>query len=112
MPCTVTGYRCRCNLYTIPSLARSFFPPPFFPVIPTPPLALVPGSNKSGPYNDESIEFLATHFPMVTIEKFQGPCGYEKNASPACHQESLIIAELKRVKVRNPNVGRSRFCGL
>ena len=72
------------------------------------PSSLAAGSNKSGPYNDESIKFLASHFPMVTIEKFQGPCGYKPNASPACHQESLIIAELKRVKTLNPNVGRSR----
>mmetsp|Transcript_20270 Transcript_20270/g.60557 ORF Transcript_20270/g.60557 Transcript_20270/m.60557 type:complete len:411 (+) Transcript_20270:74-1306(+) len=43
-------------------------------------------------------------FPMVTIEKFQGPCGYAKNASPACHQEDLIIDELRKVKEVNPNV--------
>eukprot|EP00040_Diaphanoeca_grandis_P023282 m.126363 g.126363 ORF g.126363 m.126363 type:complete len:490 (-) comp29198_c2_seq1:160-1629(-) len=61
-------------------------------------------SNASGPYTDEAIEFIAKSFPMVTIEKFQGPCGYAKNASPACHQESLIVAELKRVKTVNPNV--------
>jgi len=61
-------------------------------------------SNKTGPYTDDAIAFLAKNFPMVTIEKFQGPCGYGPNASPACHQESLIIAELKRVKTLNPNV--------
>jgi hypothetical protein len=43
-------------------------------------------------------------FPMVTIEKFQGPCGQGKSAAPSCHQEELIVAELKKVKDLNPNV--------
>lgn len=41
---------------------------------------------------------------MVTVEKFQGPCGYSPSASPACRQEDLIVAELKKVKELNPNV--------
>eukprot|EP00035_Acanthoeca_spectabilis_P031905 m.16199 g.16199 ORF g.16199 m.16199 type:complete len:450 (+) comp5025_c0_seq1:106-1455(+) len=61
-------------------------------------------SNSSGPYTDEAIQMIASKFAMVTIEKFQGPCGYGPNASPACHQEDIILAELKKVKLANPNV--------
>jgi len=60
-------------------------------------------ANKSGPVNDESIKFMA-QFPMVTIEKFQGPCGNRGDASPECDQEGQIVDVLRRVKEVNPNV--------
>jgi hypothetical protein len=64
-------------------------------------------SNASGPYGQAAIELMA-QFPMVTIEKFQGPCGGKASASPACNQEALIIAELKKVKEVNPNVSTGK----
>jgi hypothetical protein len=55
-----------------------------------------------GPVNQGALELMAK-FPMVTVEKFQGPCGNSKAAAPACDQESQIIAVLKGVKAINPN---------
>lgn len=60
-------------------------------------------SNSTGPFTDAAIKFMAK-YPMVTVEKFQGPCGNAKGASPACHQEALIINELRRIKEVNSNV--------
>jgi hypothetical protein len=59
-------------------------------------------SNASGPVNAEALKFMAK-FPMVTIEKFQGPCGH-KHPTPDCNQEAQIINVLKGVKALNPNV--------
>jgi hypothetical protein len=61
-------------------------------------------ANASGPFSDEAIAIAAT-FPMVTIEKFQGPCaGHAKSPTDTCHQEKLIIDTLKRVKEANSSV--------
>ena len=60
-------------------------------------------SNASGPINAAALQLMAK-FPMVTVEKFQGPCGNSKSASPVCDQEKLIVAALKGVKALNPNV--------
>lgn len=44
-------------------------------------------------------------FPMVTIEKFQGPCAAKSMPpSDTCHQEEIIIDVLRRVKAVNSNV--------
>jgi hypothetical protein len=43
-------------------------------------------------------------FPLVTVEKFQGPCGWDANASPACDEETQIVETLRGVKEINPNV--------
>ena len=66
------------------------------------------GSNQSGPINAEAIHLMAK-FPLVTVEKFQGPCGWRPNASPSCDQEAQIIGVLKNVKGINPNVS-TIFC--
>ena len=66
------------------------------------------GSNQSGPINAEAIHLMAK-FPLVTVEKFQGPCGWRPNASPRCDQEAQIIGVLKNVKGINPNVS-TIFC--
>eukprot|EP01043_Picozoa_sp_COSAG02_P052848 COSAG02_NODE_5757_length_4062_cov_12.533687_2_plen_387_part_00 len=60
-------------------------------------------SNASGPVNADALALLAK-FPMVTIEKFQGPCGNDPHATPACDQEARIIETLKGVKAINPEV--------
>jgi len=60
-------------------------------------------SNSSGPVNEASLQLMA-RFPMVTVEKFQGPCGNSGHASPACNQEQQIVDALKGVKEINPNV--------
>eukprot|EP00730_Choanoeca_flexa_P011688 TRINITY_DN27588_c0_g1_i1.p1 TRINITY_DN27588_c0_g1~~TRINITY_DN27588_c0_g1_i1.p1 ORF type:complete len:352 (+),score=63.87 TRINITY_DN27588_c0_g1_i1:51-1106(+) len=59
-------------------------------------------ANTSGPFSDEAIQLLAK-YPMVTIEKFQGTCWQDKG-TPDCHQEEIIINELKRIKAINSNV--------
>ena len=61
------------------------------------------GSNASGPASAAGVEVMA-RFPMVTVEKFQGPCAHSADPTPACHQEELIVAELKKVKAANPNI--------
>jgi hypothetical protein len=66
------------------------------------------GSNASGPVNPGALALMA-RFPLVTVEKFQGPCGWRPDASPACDQESQIIDVLKGVKAINPNVS-TIFC--
>jgi len=43
------------------------------PTTPNPAPSPTHCSNRSGPYSDPSIAFLASRFPMVTIEKFHGP---------------------------------------
>jgi hypothetical protein len=67
-------------------------------------------SNSSGLINQKAIEMMAK-FPMVTVEKFQGPCGNSHSPlpSPACDQEAQIIAPLRQVKALNPNVS-TIFC--
>ena len=66
--------------------------------------AFIHGSNQSGPINAEAIQLMAK-FPMVTVEKFQGPCANSHSPlpTPACNQEKLIIDALKQVKAINPN---------
>lgn len=59
-------------------------------------------SNMSGPVNAKSLKLMAS-FPMVTVEKFQGPCANENNATPACFEEDKIISVLRGVKAINPN---------
>jgi hypothetical protein len=66
------------------------------------------GSNASGPVNPGALALMA-RVPLVTVEKFQGPCGWHPDASPACDQESQIIDVLKGVKAINPNVS-TIFC--
>ena len=61
------------------------------------------GSNASGPVNPAALALMA-RFSIVTVEKFQGPCGWQPDASPKCDQEAQIIAVLKGVKEINPNV--------
>jgi hypothetical protein len=60
-------------------------------------------ANQSGPMSEDSIQLMAK-FPMVTIEKFQGPCAQTAAASPACDQEAIIVEVLRRVKAANANV--------
>ena len=62
-------------------------------------------SNYTGPYDDEAIRIMA-RFPLVTIEKFQGPdSGYKYPLNPyKCCEEDRIVKTLKRVKAINPNV--------
>ena len=60
------------------------------------------GSNASGPVNSAGLQMMA-RFPLVTVEKFQGPCGWGPGASPTCDQEGQIIDVLRRVKDLNPN---------
>ena len=60
-------------------------------------------ANSSGPMSEASIALMAT-FPMVTIEKFQGPCAQGASATPACDQEAVIVDVLRRVKAANANV--------
>lgn len=66
------------------------------------------GSNASGPVNADALALMA-RFPLVTVEKFQGPCGWRPDASPSCDQEAQIIDVLKGVKAINPNVS-TIFC--
>ena len=63
------------------------------------------GSNQSGPINAEAIALMGK-FPLVTVEKFQGPCAnsHDPLPTPACDQETLIIDALKQVKAINPNI--------
>ena len=60
-------------------------------------------ANSSGPMSEKSIALMAK-FPMVTIEKFQGPCAQGASATPACDQEAVIVDVLRRVKAANANV--------
>jgi hypothetical protein len=59
--------------------------------------------NNSGPFNDAAIEILAK-FDMVTLDKWQGPCGQRPSATPACDEEDTMLAEARRIKRVNPNV--------
>ena len=63
------------------------------------------GSNQTGPINEEAIALMAK-FPLVTVEKFQGPCAnsHDPLPTPACDQETLIIDALKQVKAINANI--------
>ena len=47
---------------------------------------------------------MMARFPLVTVEKFQGPCGWGKDPSPDCNEEGQIATVLKQVKQINPNV--------
>ena len=61
-------------------------------------------ANSSGPFSAEAIAIMAK-FPMVTVEKFQGPCAAKSRPpTDTCHQEALIIDALRRVKGVNPRV--------
>ena len=61
-------------------------------------------ANASGPFSNEAIAIMA-RFPMVTIEKFQGPCAATSTPpSDSCHEEQLIIDVLRRVKAANRKV--------
>ena len=62
-------------------------------------------SNTTGPYNQEALKIMAK-FPLVTIEKFQGPdSGYLYPAEQwVCCEEDRIVQALKAVKSINPNV--------
>ena len=59
--------------------------------------------NNSGPFNDAAIDVLAK-FAMVTLDKWQGPCGQQPGATPACDEEGAMLAEARRIKRANPNV--------
>ena len=66
------------------------------------------GSNASGPVNPEGLTMMA-RFPLVTIEKFQGACGWDfqtsgGTTSAACDEEGQIVEVLKQVR---PRPGRS-----
>jgi hypothetical protein len=63
---------------------------------------------RPGPVNPDALALMA-RFPLVTVEKFQGPCGWRSDASPSCDQEAQIISVLKGVKAINPNVS-TVFC--
>ena len=75
-------------------------PPPFS--WETLPVFLHVGNN-SGPFNDAAIEVMAK-FAMVTLDKWQGPCGQRPDATPACDEEGTMLAEARRIKRANPNV--------
>jgi hypothetical protein len=59
--------------------------------------------NNTGPFNDAAVDVLAK-FDMVVLDKWQGPCGQRPNATPACDEESTMLAEARRIKRVNPNV--------
>eukprot|EP01047_Picozoa_sp_COSAG01_P040486 COSAG01_NODE_3412_length_6112_cov_2.531354_8_plen_448_part_00 len=59
--------------------------------------------NNSGPFNDEAIGVMAK-FAMVTLDKWMGPCGQRPDATPACDEEGVMLAEARRIKRANPNV--------
>jgi hypothetical protein len=61
-------------------------------------------ANTSGPFSDDAIAEMAK-FPMLTIEKFQGPCAAtSKPPTDTCHQEQLIVDILRRVKAVDASV--------
>ena len=62
-------------------------------------------SNTTGPFNQETLELMAK-FPLVTIEKYQGPdSGVHYPAEQwVCCEEDRIVQALKAVKSINPNV--------
>ena len=54
----------------------------------------------AGPYNDDSIAQLAK-YNMVTIEKWQGACGWTHAPHPMrtdCHQEEVIAKTLRAIR--------------
>ena len=59
--------------------------------------------NNSGPFNDAAIDILA-RFDMVVLDKWQGPCGQQPSATPACDEAGVMLAEARRVKLKNPAV--------
>ena len=59
--------------------------------------------NNTGPFNDAAIDVLA-QFDMVVLDKWQGPCGQQPSATPACDEERVMLAEARRIKQVNPNV--------
>jgi hypothetical protein len=59
--------------------------------------------NNTGPFNDAAIDVLAK-FDMVVLDKWQGPCGQQPSATPACDEEGVMLAEARRIKRANPNV--------
>ena len=82
------------------SQAVSRPPPPFsWDTLPV----FIQVGNNSGPFNDAAIDVLAK-FAMVTLTKWQGPCGQQANATPACNEEMAMLAEARRIKQVNPNV--------
>ena len=58
-------------------------------------------ANNSGPFSDAAIDAMA-RFPIVTVEKSQGPCAAQsKPPTDTCGEEQLIIDTLRRVKQAN-----------
>ena len=68
-------------------------------------------ANASGPFSNEAIAIMA-RFPMVTIEKFQGPCAATSTPpSDSCHEEQLIIGRAGRYdqpSIRKDRGGQAR----
>ena len=67
--------------------------------------------NVTGAFAEEAIEFLATKFASVTIEKYQGPDAggqnkvWKPNGGPVkCCEEDRIAATFRRLKAINENV--------
>ena len=62
-------------------------------------------ANKTGPFQPEAFPIMAK-FPIVTIDKYQGPCASHSTHAPSdtCHEEDLIVDVLKKVKAINPSV--------
>ena len=92
--------------------ARRTLPPVPYPARPRPnfswdtiPLAFH-GANRSGVFNDATVQTLAYNYSMVTIEKWYTKCGslHPMQDGPACDVEKAMYATFNQIKALNPNV--------
>ena len=64
------------------------------------------GANKTGMYNQETVEVLGKHYQMVTIEKWYTECGsaHPIQKGPWCNVEKAMYTTFNQLKAINPNI--------
>ena len=64
------------------------------------------GANRSGMYNESTVEVIGKHYQLFTIEKWYTECGSQHPimSGPACDVEKAMYTTFNQVKAINPKI--------
>ena len=64
------------------------------------------GANRSGMYNESTVEVIGKHYQLFTIEKWYTECGSQHpiQSGPACDVEKAMYTTFNQVKAINPKI--------
>ena len=64
------------------------------------------GANRSGMYNESTVEVIGKHYQLFTIEKWYTECGsqHPNMSGPVCNVEKAMFKTFNQVKAINPKI--------